>query len=173
MPLQDIEHPKLGKQQYMDGGIRDVIPIRAAWLAGATRIFAIALSEQETASTEDRFDGSGSVVQLLMRVLLGLLNQEVADGDISEARYLATIGRLARLVPKERLDEALSLIVPEERARFTGDDTFRDLLVHRPASSLNNKITWTKQQMTRWIADGEAVAETPEGRRIDEFLKAA
>ncbi len=173
MPLEDITHPKIGREQYMDGGIRDVIPIRAAWQAGATRVFAIALSEPETAHTDERFEGPGGVVKLLLRVLLGLLNQEVADGDISEARYIATIGRLVRFVPKERLDEELSLITSDERPRFQGDHVLHDLLVHRPQGDLNNRIAWTKDQMTHWIADGEAAATSEEGRRIDAFLKAA
>jgi predicted acylesterase/phospholipase RssA len=173
MPLHDIEHPNIGRQQYMDGGIRDVIPIRAAWKAGATRVFAIALSEQETAYTDERYEGPSGVVKLLLRVLLALLNQEVADDDIKEARYIATIGRLARFVPKEKLEEELSLIDAEERSRFLGDHVLRDLLVHRPRAELNNRIVWTKEQMTHWVADGEAAAESEEGERIDAFLKAA
>ncbi len=104
---------------------------------------------------------------------MNLLDQEVADDDIAEARYLATIGKLVRLVPREKLDDALSLIPEDERARFAGDQVFSDLLVHRPSVDLNNKLLWTKDQMTQWIADGEEAAATEEGLRIEEFLKAA
>jgi predicted acylesterase/phospholipase RssA len=173
MPLHDISHPKIGKQQYMDGGIRDVIPIRAAWYAGANRVFAIALSDRETAHTSDRFEGTGGVARLLLRVFLGLLNQEVADDDINEARYIATIGRLARFVPKEKLDEELSLIGSEERPRFQREHMLSDLLVHRPQAALSNKLRWTKAQMTGWIADGKAAADGEDGQKIEAFLRAA
>jgi NTE family protein len=173
MPLCDIAHPRIGKQQYMDGGIRDVIPIRAAWYAGASRVFAIALADRETVYMGDRFEGPGAVPRLLLRVLLGLLDQEVADDDVNEARYIATIGRLARYVPREQLDAALSLIDTSDRPRFHREHLFDDLYVHRPEATLSNKLAWTKAQMTGWIADGVAAAGGEEGRRIEAFLRAA
>jgi len=173
MPLSDVEHPSIGRQQYMDGGIRDVIPIRAAWNAGADRVFAIALADRETAPTADRFEGPGGVPRLLLRVLLGLLDQEVADDDINEARYIATIGRLARFVPKEKLAAELSLIGSDDLPKFQRERLFADLYVHRPEAALSNKLTWSKAQMMGWIAEGEAAADGEEGQRIDAFLMAA
>ncbi|MGZ3456079.1 MAG: patatin-like phospholipase family protein [Polyangiales bacterium] len=173
MPLFDIDHPRIGRQQYMDGGIRDVIPIRAAWYAGANRVFAIALSEKKTSLTEERYDGPGGVPRLLLRVMLGLLNQEVADDDINEARYIATIGRLARFVPKEKLDAELSLIGSTDRPKFQRDRLFDDLYVHRPEAALSAKLSWSREQMQGWIADGEVAADGDEGQRIDAFLMAA
>jgi hypothetical protein len=173
MPLCTIDHPRHGPQQYMDGGVRDVIPIRAAWNAGASRVLAIALSDRETPVQKERYEGFASVPRLLLRVLVGLLDQEVADDDIHEARYIATIGRLARFAPPEELHRALELIDPKERPRFCGEHPLHDLYVHRPdpAVKLSDDFEWTRRQMEEWILAGKKAAEGAEGLRMEAFLR--
>lgn len=175
MPLEDVHHPERPRaEQYMDGGIRDVIPIRAAWYAGATRVLAIALSDRHTKRDPGRYEGPGGVPKLLIRVMVGMLDQEIADDDIHEARYIAAIGRLAAHAPPVALAEALELIDEKEHRLFRGE-RLHDLHVHRPAPDvkLTDAFEWSEADMRRWIGCGEDVATTDEGRRMADFLSGA
>jgi predicted acylesterase/phospholipase RssA len=174
MPLQRVKHPSNHHaQEYMDGGIRDVIPVRAAWDRGATRVLAIALANPRTEPMKEDFGGRSNLFKLLFRGMLGLLDQEVADDDIHEARYLATIGRLARHVPVEHLEQELSLLAKEERERYLAPERFDAFYVHRPSphAGLKEDLKWTKQQMIGWVQQGRQAVRNGEGDRLARFLE--
>ena len=183
MPLQPIVSPATGKrEEFMDGGVRDVVPAYSAWRAGATRMLLIALSHAGDGEhrEEGPFSGREHLLDLLQRVVLGLLDQEVQDDDLLQARYLATIGKLVAFArgkgaTDELLEkELLAELAGEERSHFLGPFFLRDLLVHRPADDvpLEETFRWDAKGMEKSIEAGREAARGEAGRKMRAFLAA-
>jgi predicted acylesterase/phospholipase RssA len=176
MPLNtfsEIGHPP---QDYMDGGVREVVPVYSAWEVGATKVLVISLfrDKDQDQFQPGPFAGPKNVIQLLLRVVVGLLNGEVEQDDVLQARYLATIGRLTSLCQDNNIstNRELDLLLPEEQARFKTSSVFNRLYVHRPQDSsiLVDGLEWTKEEMDSSISCGQHIALGKEGRRIYDFL---
>lgn len=181
MPLAPITDANGATEEYIDGGIRDVVPADAAWKAGATRMLAISLYPDDVAShsTKERFAGRAQLLNLTQRVVVGLLDDEVQDDDVLQARYLATMGKLVGFAVRHgaspsALAELLASLAPEERARFVEPLVFDRLYVHRPASTapLVEAYRWNADGMRSSIEAGRAAAEGDEGRKMRDFLVA-
>lgn len=179
VPIADADQST--SQEYIDGGIRDVVPAYAAWRAGATRMLAISLYRDGPAdqATSVRFAGRARLLDLTQRVVVNLLDDEVQDDDLLQARSLATIGKLVgharrQGVSPETLSELLAALSDEERAHFVEPYVMSELHVHRPAASvpLVDTIQWDAGGMRASIEAGRAAAEGDEGRRMREFLLA-
>lgn len=177
MPLVPLDFPG-GQQELMDGGVRDVVPVEAAFYGGATRVLALALfPDGDGAPAEGSFAGRANLLRLAERVVLGLLDAEVMDDDVLQARLLATIGRLvtyarAHGADAATLGELVKLLRPEEQAQFLDDDVFHALYVHRPARDvpLVETLRWDADGMRASIEAGRAVAAGPEGQQMRDFL---
>jgi predicted acylesterase/phospholipase RssA len=181
MPLVPIADATGATQEYIDGGIRDVVPVDAAWRAGATRVLAISLYPDDLAShaTTERFAGRAQLLNLTQRVVVGLLDDEVQDDDLLQARYLSTIGKLVGFAVRhgaspEALGELLASLSDEERARFEGPLVFDRLYVHRPSATapLVDALRWDTGGMRASIEAGRAAADGDEGRGMRDFLMA-
>jgi predicted acylesterase/phospholipase RssA len=178
--MQPIVMPlvPLGAEELMDGGVRDVVPVEAAFLGGATRVLALALfPEGDGEPAPGPFSGRAHLLQLAERVVFGLLDAEVQDDDVLQARLLATIGKLVVHARSHGASDAqvralLELLRPEERARFEGADVFDALYVHRPARDvpLVETLRWTADEMKASIDAGRAAAAGPEGQAMRDFL---
>lgn len=182
MPLQTIKRAgDLHSEDYMDAGVRDVVPAYSAWKAGATRMLLVTLFREGDAWVDGPFTGRKNLLGLLQRVVLGLLNQEVEDDDLLQARYLATIGKLLRWAlahggSADALAVELSALIAEEQEHFSGPHFLDRLFVHRPSPSapLVADFRWTAEQMARSIDAGRAVVtSTDEGQRMRDFLMEA
>lgn len=182
MPLHRISSEGRG-EEYMDGGIRDIVPAWAAFRAGATRMLAIALFQDGTggrAYEAGPFGGRDRLFSLFERVVVDLLDGEVEGDDVLQARYLATIGRLLRLAEAsgasdDAIAEATEMLTAEEREELEGSATFTDLFVHRPPPDLRliEDFAWTSERMRASIEAGERVAAGAEGERIGRFFERA
>lgn len=180
MPLVQMQEEG-ETHDYMDGGVRDVVPADSAFWGGATRLLAIALfHEKDGTSVQDgSFAGRKNIARLVGRVVLGLLDQEVQDDDVLQARLLTTVGKLVRHARErgasdETVRELLAHLTEAERARFTGDRVLHSLYVHRPASDvpLEEQFRWTADGMTKSIDAGRRAARGEEGERMRDFLTA-
>ncbi|MEW5742380.1 MAG: patatin-like phospholipase family protein [Myxococcota bacterium] len=178
MPLAPLEQGGV-KHELMDGGVRDVVPVETAFFAGATRVLAFALfPDGDGVPKEGPFAGRENLVALGKRVLFDLLDGEVQDDDVLEARLLATLGRLVRFARAHGADDAavrglLELLRPEERERFlAAGEEFDALYVHRPDKSvhLEEDVRWTAEGMQKSIDAGSAAAASEEGQRMRDFL---
>ncbi|MHB8872702.1 MAG: hypothetical protein ACYC8T_03350, partial [Myxococcaceae bacterium] len=181
MPLQPINVPDgkgvPGPQEFMDGGVRDVVPAYGAWKAGATRMLLISLfNENDSATKDQRFGGREHLLELLERVVVGLLDQEVQEDDLLQARYLTTIGKLVSFAKGHgaagpELDRLLSDLIAEERAHFKEPCFLDELYIHRPAKDvkLMDRFEWEKGDMEASIAAGKNAAES-EGPAMRDFL---
>lgn len=173
MPLVPLDGHEL-----MDGGVRDVVPVEAAFQGGATRVLALALfPDGDGVPVPGPFSGRAHLVQLAERVVFGLLDAEVQDDDVLQARLLATIGKLvvharAQGASDAQVAELLSLLRPEERQRFQGADLFDALYVHRPShdAKLVETLRWDADGMKASIDAGRAAASGDEGQAMRDFL---
>lgn len=179
MPLVTVDFPG-GAQELMDGGVRDVVPVEAAFFGGATRVLALALfPDGDGAPQPGPFSGRANLLALAQRVVFGLLDAEVMDDDVLQARLLATIGRLVRHARAQGADDAavgalLSQLRPEEQAHFLDADFLHALYVHRPGRDvpLVETLRWGADGMKASIDAGRAAAASDEGRRMRDFLVA-
>ncbi len=90
MPNVRIED---GGNQYVDGGVREVAPLKIAIDHGATKIYAIVLSPEEREPTEETYI---FIVKTLLRTI-ELFVQEVTENDINRARlYNRVLGYLEK-----------------------------------------------------------------------------
>lgn len=173
MPLVPV-----GSEDLMDGGVRDVVPVEAAFHGGATRVLALALfPDGDGVPVPGPFSGRAHLVQLAERVVFGLLDAEVQDDDVLQARLLASIGKLvtharAHGASDAQVSELLELLRPEERARFERPDVFDALYVHRPArdTPLVETLRWSADGMKASIDAGRAAAAGKEGQAMRDFL---
>ncbi|MEW6435239.1 MAG: patatin-like phospholipase family protein [Myxococcota bacterium] len=180
MPLVPLDFPPGGPQELMDGGVRDVVPVEAAFYGGATRALALALfPDGDGVPAEGSFAGRANLLRLAERVVLGLLDAEVMDDDVLQARLLATIGRLVQYARAHGADaatlgELVRLLRPEEQAQFLGEGVFHALYVHRPSRDvpLVETLRWDAEGMRASIEAGRAVASGEEGRKMYDFLMA-
>jgi NTE family protein len=175
MPLVDTRDG----EEWMDGGVRDVAPVYAAWRAGATAALVITLSPEKNDPIQRRVGGATHLVQLFERVVGDLVMQEVSDDDVLQARYLATIGRLVTLARARGVDEAtlgaaLDRLNREEHTHFgeAGAPVFRDVHVQRPhgGAPLVTGFEWSKPDMERSIEAGREDARGRDGDAVVEFL---
>ena len=67
--------------QYIDGGVREIAPLKIAVDNGATKIFAIVLSPEERERKDESY---GFIVKTLQRTI-NLFLQEVAVNDVGKA----------------------------------------------------------------------------------------
>ncbi|HXU81142.1 MAG TPA: patatin-like phospholipase family protein, partial [Polyangia bacterium] len=150
-----------GTDQYVDGGVREVTPLRRALDLGATTIYAIALSPER----EDRQDREYlSVVDTLLRAL-DLLLTEVSVGDLDRAefvnRVLAYLGRVRANLAASGLGAA-----DVDRALETGAASNPlegrrglKLIIIRPATALPvDGLTFSPLVMSQMMTMGSTAA---------------
>lgn len=179
MPLVPLELDSLA-QEFMDGGVRDVVPVEAAFFGRATRVLALALfPDGDGPPVRESFAGRKNLLKLGQRVVFSLLDAEVQDDDVLQARLLATIGQLVRHARAKGASDAevaalLSPLRPEERARFLVPDVLHALYVHRPGRDvpLVETLRWDANGMRASIDAGRAAAVGDEGHRMRDFLLA-
>jgi len=76
---------KLLSDMYVDGGVRDVVPIQSAVDLGADRIFAIVCSPNAESYPDGSF-GDKHLAEIGDRVVLGILMDETVRNDIDPPR---------------------------------------------------------------------------------------
>jgi len=111
--MPSIRVPQDADVQYVDGGVREVVPLRKAIEQGADEVFAIVLAPEERQQHPDR--SYVSVVDTLLRTL-DIMLQEVAQEDLAGtvrgnewlAHMQAVRERAARYVPADKLDEVFA-----------------------------------------------------------------
>lgn len=69
-------------RQYVDGGVREIAPLRVAIDNGATEVYALILSPERRTPREERFQ---SVIPILLRTI-GLFTEDVVLNDVETAR---------------------------------------------------------------------------------------
>ncbi len=92
-------------RQYVDGGVKEVAPIRIAIDNGATDVYVIVLSPEHGQTKDKRFQG---LPDILMRTI-GLFVEDVAANDVGTARlYNDSIRYLAAVRDKAGAVHGLS-----------------------------------------------------------------
>jgi len=150
-----------GGQQYVDGGVREVAPLKIAIDNGAEAIYAIVLSPtQETPSTATY----AFVVDTLLRTL-DLLIQEVIVNDVDTAvlynravMYLRTAReKAATLLPPAQVEAIFDAV--ENPNPFAGKKLL-DLYVIRPAEALpTDGLEFDPFVMSQMMTMGREAAE--------------
>lgn len=96
-----MEPVKIGKFQYVDGGVREYLAVRAALDCGADKIYSIILSaESEIASTDNYIDLIG-----IAKRTIDLFSEDVSANDYKIAKLLNSNKILDWIRPDEKLAE--------------------------------------------------------------------
>jgi NTE family protein len=149
-----------GGDQFVDGGVREMAPIRKAIAEGATVVFAVVLSPAQQARQDKAFVG---VTDTLLRSL-DLLLDEISANDVDDAvfynRALAYLGRVRARVAELTGQEPLADIFEDAAA----DNPFRgrlplDLRIIRPKEPLpSDGLTFSPLIMSEMMSMGSAAA---------------
>ncbi|MCX8117015.1 MAG: patatin-like phospholipase family protein [Desulfobacterota bacterium] len=108
---------KIGRYQYVDGGVKEIAPFRKAIEEGATHILSVILSPDARHRAPSRKEFKSSM-DILKRTL-ELLTDEVVDNDLKVANlYSEAIRYLDRI--RRNAKEALGLSDKQIRRLFTG-----------------------------------------------------
>jgi predicted acylesterase/phospholipase RssA len=75
---------ELGAEHYVDGGVREIVPVRAAVQLGATEVIAIVASTQNLPRAG--YKGSQNFAANLLSSLTDITLKEVVDDDLSDPR---------------------------------------------------------------------------------------
>lgn len=149
--------------QFVDGGVREVAPIRKAIEEGSTAIYAIVLSPETREPTQESYV---FVVDTLIRSLDVLL-EEIALGDVKEAQsvndvlqYLAQVRRRAgELLADPAQVEAL--FAPTPGVEKLLEKRVLELHVIRPLEELPSAgLDFSPVVMSQMLAMGREAAET-------------
>lgn len=149
--------------QFVDGGVREVAPIRKAIDEGATDVYAIVLSPQTREPTQESYV---FVVDTLIRALDVLL-EEVALGDVKEAQSVNHVLQYLALV-KRRAAELLgdpaqveALFAPTAGVEKLLQKRVLDLHVIRPLEELPSAgLDFSPAVMSQMLAMGREAAES-------------
>ncbi|OGP74009.1 MAG: hypothetical protein A2V86_08155 [Deltaproteobacteria bacterium RBG_16_49_23] len=108
---------KIGKYQYVDGGVKEIAPFGKAMDEGATHIVSVILSPDPRHREPVRKEFTGSM-EILKRTL-ALLTDEIVDNDLKTATvYSEAIRYLDQI--KTNAKEKLDLPDSQIRKLFTG-----------------------------------------------------
>lgn len=128
---------KFRGHQFVDGGVREVIPLEVCTQAGAERIFVVASSPEEK-QIDSKKDYS-TFLDIGIRGL-GIMVREVSNGDI---RYVKSLYEIQK---EFGIDLSNWLTLPKE------------LVVIRPDAALGDSFKFDPETMTEWLNLGRAKA---------------
>ena len=96
-----MEPVKIGNYQYVDGGVREYLPVRAALDCGADKVYSIILAaESEVVSTDNYKDLIG-----IAKRTIDLFSEDVGANDYKIAKLLNSAKILDWIRPDEKLAE--------------------------------------------------------------------
>ena len=96
---------RLGNEFYIDGGIREQLPLESALKLGAERIFAINASK---ADSDEKANASDNILSIMTRGLFDLAINEVAFSDLEP--YLAQLGnQLTVIQPRVDIHQTFTI----------------------------------------------------------------
>jgi predicted acylesterase/phospholipase RssA len=154
----------IGGEACVDGGIRDVVPMRSAVAAGATTIFAISASES-LLSVADSFEDA-NLLDIGVRSILDVVFDEMIENDLSLPANWG--GSVTIIRPTLRTHDGLTIdpgliriwmaygymVAADETAVFADDG-------RRRGRELADAITTLRQEI--WIIEVEANGQIAPG----------
>jgi len=156
----------IGDDQYVDGGVREVLPVKIVIDNGAEEIYGVALTAENEQADDGRFN---DLIQLLKRTI-DLFNQEVMLNDIRVAElynkavlYIEKVKEgLKGALPgdAQKIDETLAQLQPLNP--FANARVVK-LHVIRPNEKLiKDSLKFNQADMRRMLRLG--------GERVDELF---
>lgn len=150
-----------GGDQYVDGGLREMAPIRRAIDKGATRLYAIVLGPEKDPRVEREY---AAMIDTLLRSLDVLLG-EVTAGDVADAQfYNRALGYLARVRRKLAAHLSAEQIAQAFEDGSAASNPFAGrrrlhMKVIRPESALpSDSLSFSPLVMSRMMALGAKAA---------------
>jgi predicted acylesterase/phospholipase RssA len=158
--MPPVEVPE-GADQYVDGGVREIAPLKVAIDHGATHIYAIVLSPERRERQEARYR---FIVKTLLRTI-DLFTREVVDNDIHTA---VQINRALVHWQKARA-RANALLTPEQVAQIFddadnpfpfADHRILEITLIRPETAFEtDALTFDPAIMAQWMSRGREAAQ--------------
>lgn len=163
---------KIGRHQYVDGGVKDLAPLGKAIDEGATHIVSIILSPDE--DHREPVKGQFTSTADILKRTLDLLTEEVVDNDVKIANlYTAGVMTLGTIQRNAR--EILGLTPSQMKALFSGlGDPFEDkkivgITVIRPDQELAAlSLSFDPVKMREMVDEGRLKAKEVVKREIEE-----
>ena len=158
MPAIEIEE---GGHQYVDGGVRDVAPLKIAIDKGATHIYAIVLSPESHEPNDKTYR---FVVTTLLRAI-DLFVKEVVKNDVSKAvlynqaivHFEKLRQKAAAILSPEQVD---AIFADSENPNPFGDKKVLELSLIRPKEELPiDSLKFNPVSMARIMEMGRQAAE--------------
>jgi predicted acylesterase/phospholipase RssA len=144
-PVQILD----GKDQYVDGGVREVTPLSKAIEEGADEVYAVVLSPEKSERREQQFV---SLDSLLMRTI-DLFCEEVGENDIKIAETMNSV------LEAESKSKAAGARGGKRRSVLPGKRVV-DIRLIRPEHSLpGDGLEFSPLVMSEMMAMGTAAAE--------------
>jgi NTE family protein len=150
-----------GGDQYTDGGVREVAPLKIAIDHGATEIYAIVLSPEARAPSNETYT---FIVKTLLRTI-DLFLQEVTTNDVNRARlYNRAILYLekARETAATMLsDDQVKAIFDDDQNRnpFAGKNVLEMYVIRPPEELPTSGLEFRPFIMSQMMAMGSEAAE--------------
>jgi NTE family protein len=158
--MPPVEVPE-GADQYVDGGVREIAPLKVAIDQGATRIYAIVLSPERRERQEGRYR---FIVKTLLRTI-DLFTREVVDNDI---RTAVQINRALTHWHKARA-RANTLLTPDQVAQIFDDadnpfpfaeQRILEIVLIRPETEFEgDALAFDPVIMAQWMSMGREAAQ--------------
>jgi NTE family protein len=158
--MPPVEVPE-GADQYVDGGVREIAPLKIAIDHGATHIYAIVLSPEKR---ERQADSYRFIVKTLLRTI-DLFTQEIVANDIHTA---VQINRAVLHWQKVRT-RAEALLPPDQVAQLfdAADNPFPfadkrvvEITLIRPEVELaGDSLEFNPVVMSQWMTMGREAAQ--------------
>lgn len=158
--MPPVEVPP-GADQYVDGGVREVAPLKVAIDHGATHLYAIVLSPERQKRQEERYR---FIVKTLLRTV-DLFMREVVENDTHTA---VQINRALVHWQKARA-KASALLTPEQVAQIFdaadnpfpfADKRILEMTLIRPEREFEgDALTFDPRIMAEWMAMGREAAQ--------------
>lgn len=162
MPPIEIRSTPEQPRQYVDGGVREQIPLQVAIDNGATEIYVIVLNPEMNPATQVKYTRLENV---LLRTI-NLLLKDVAGSDLALPRlYNQALQYIAAVKERVRTQTGLSAEVVEGLFAvagnpFTGKKALK-LHIIRPTAELasDGGLEFIPAQMKQMVALGESAAK--------------
>jgi len=162
MPPIEIRSTPEQPRQYVDGGVREQIPLQVAIDNGATEIYVIVLSPEMNPATQVKYTRLENV---LLRTI-DLLLEDVAGSDLALPRlYNHALQYIAAVKERVKSQTGLSAEVVEGLFAVAGNPFAgkKALKLHiiRPAAELasDGGLEFIPAEMKQMVALGESAAE--------------
>jgi predicted acylesterase/phospholipase RssA len=158
--MPPVEVPQ-GADQYVDGGVREIAPLKIAIDHGATHIYAIVLSPEKHQRQDDTYR---FIVNTLLRTI-EVFTQEIVVNDIHTAvqinrallHWQKVRARAEALLPPDQVAQIFD--APDNPFPFEDKRVVEITLIRPEAELAGDSLEFNPVVMSQWMTMGREAAQ--------------